>query len=60
MRALGFPEFLAVMFGLCFYVLIGYIVWKFYSLLTRMNQNLEGIRREIERHAGPAGPAPQG
>jgi hypothetical protein len=60
MGGLGFPGFLMVMFTLCVYVLIGYVVWKFYSLLARMNQNIEGIRREIERHTGPAGPASQG
>jgi hypothetical protein len=60
MRGLGFPEFLVIMFTLSVYALIGYVVWKFYSLLARMNQNLEGIRHAVEHQTGPADPPSQG
>jgi len=54
MAGLGFPEFLALLLPISIYALAGFVAWKFYSVLVRIDQNLAAIRREIEQRAGPA------
>ena len=49
MRALGFPEFVFVLMLLGVYGLGIWVIWKFYSVLARMADNLDGIRRCLER-----------
>jgi hypothetical protein len=34
---------------LCFYALATWVVWKFYEILVRMNDNLSGIRDALAR-----------
>jgi hypothetical protein len=51
MRGLGFPELFAVFLMLFVYGLVLFVVWKFYNVLSRMNDNLTGIRQALERSA---------
>ncbi len=54
MSALGFPEIFFAFFMLCVYGMALFIIWKFYNVLKKMNDNLTGIRQTMERSAdGP-------
>jgi len=37
-----------ILYGLMFF-LIFFIVWKFYQVLSRINDNIAGIRQVLER-----------
>lgn len=39
----------AAIFGLLYYGLIVFCIWKFYQLLSSINESLRGIRRALER-----------
>jgi hypothetical protein len=62
MRGLGLPEvFMLVpmaLLGLLYNGVIVYAIWKFYHLLSKMNDNIDGIRQALERNgrSGPGGP----
>jgi hypothetical protein len=54
MRGFGIPElvFLFVpmaLVGLLFYGAIFFCIWKFYQLLSKIDDNLAGIRQAVER-----------
>jgi type II secretory pathway component PulF len=51
LSSLAFPELLFVLFMLFVYGLVLFIIWKFYNVLSRMNDNLTGIRQALERSA---------
>jgi hypothetical protein len=53
MRALGFPELFFMFFMFFVYGVAIFVVWKFYQILARMNDNLSGIRRAVERSGNP-------
>jgi len=56
MRSIGFPEILVIGFvPIAVYGVLIYCVWKFYRLLSRINDNIAGIREAIARN-GPSGP----
>ena len=50
MRSIGLPElfFIIGVMGLLFSGLIVFCIWKFYYMLSKMNDNLVGIRRAVE------------
>jgi uncharacterized membrane protein len=39
-------------FGLVVYCVVFFCVWKFYQILSKINDNVAGIRRAVERNAG--------
>jgi hypothetical protein len=41
----------AVLVGLLYYVVLFFCVWKFYQMLSRINNNLAGIRQALVRGA---------
>lgn len=49
MGAVAFPEMFFILFMLFVYGAGIFVVWKFYQILSRMNDNLSGIRQAIER-----------
>ena len=52
MRSIGAPELFAAMagvIGLCVYAVMFFVVWKFYQLLGKINENIAGIRQVMER-----------
>jgi hypothetical protein len=53
MRTPGFPEILAVipiaLLG-TIYGFIFYCVWKFYQMLSKINDNIAGIRQALVRN----------
>jgi hypothetical protein len=54
MVGIGYPEgILLGLFMLALYGFLFWIVWKFYSVLSRMNENLTGIRRALEGEHRP-------
>ncbi len=57
MRTPGFPEILSILVLFGVYGLLFFVVWKFYQVLSRMNDNLTGIRRALERRDSSPGPA---
>jgi hypothetical protein len=38
--------------GLAFYGIVFFFVWKFYQILSRINDNIAGIRHAVERNGG--------
>ena len=51
MASLGLPEVFVVFFMLIVYAFSFWVVWKFYQVLARMNDNLGGIRQAREQGA---------
>jgi len=52
MVGIGFPEGIILgLFMLAVYGFMFWIIWKFYYVLARMNENLNGIRHALERRA---------
>jgi hypothetical protein len=47
-------QIIPLLLFLCVYAFIFFAVWKFYQVLSRMNDNLAGIRRAIERTPPPS------
>jgi len=43
-------------FTIVLYTAIGYVIWKFYQIMTRMADDLAAIRKALQR--GPAEPPP--
>ena len=43
----------AALYGLLAGVVVFFTVWKFYRMLSSINENLAGIRRAIERFPPP-------
>ena len=60
MSSIGLPEFLFIIpfavIGLLFYSVLFFCIWKFYQMLSKINDNLAGIRRAAEQN-GPTRPA---
>jgi hypothetical protein len=54
MGTLGFPGLFAVipilLFGLLFYGVIFFCIWKFYQMLSKINDNIAGIRLALVRN----------
>ena len=48
MHSLSLPEFFAVM-GLLLCAAVFFSVWKLYKMLSKMNDNLVGIRQAVEK-----------
>ena len=50
MRPIGPPELLAIVavMGLLICGVVFFCIWKFYKMLSKMNDNLVGIRRAVE------------
>ena len=46
----GFPMIALVLFfyGLMFFVIF-FVIWKFYQILSKINDNIAGIRQALER-----------
>ncbi|MGB9455790.1 MAG: hypothetical protein WCB12_07085 [Bryobacteraceae bacterium] len=38
--------------GLLYYAAVIFCVWKFYQMVSRINDNLAGIRQAMNRNAG--------
>jgi hypothetical protein len=55
MNNIGLPEIVVMLMSVAIYGLILLCVWKFYQLLSKINDNLSGIRQAIERN-GAGGP----
>ena len=55
MSSLGFPEIFVLILPIAVYGVMIYCVWKFYGLLSKINDNVAGIREAIERN-GRGGP----
>ena len=56
MKTVGPPEIMAILAGLValgFYGVIFFVLWKFYQMFSKMNDNLAGIRQALDRNAGP-------
>jgi hypothetical protein len=61
MAPVGVAEFFTVgFFGVALYGVVLYCVWKFYQILSKINDNIAGIRQAVERCISdrPAGPRP--
>jgi len=43
----------SIMLALLSYGLMFFVLWKFYELLTKISDNLAGIRRAIEANTPP-------
>jgi hypothetical protein len=48
----------AILLGLLFYGLVFFCIWKFYEMLSKINDNIAGIRQALNRNASnpPAAP----
>jgi hypothetical protein len=42
-------------YGLMFFVIF-FVIWKFYQILSKINDNIAGIRQALERN-GPGRPS---
>ena len=54
MHGIGFPQIVPLLIALLFYStpIIAIIAsWKFYQILSRMNDNLSAIRSAIDRNS---------
>ena len=55
MRDIGLPELMAIFGGVAavvFYGLIFFVLWKFYQMFSRINENIAGIKEALNRN-GP-------
>jgi len=43
-------------FTIVVYTAIGYVVWKFYQIMTRMADDLAAIRKTLQRGSSEPGP----
>ena len=50
MSSVGMPELLAVI-GFAVYGVMFFVVWKFYQVLSHINQNIAGIKRALEQNS---------
>ena len=55
MSAFGFPEIFVLILPVAVYGVMIYCVWRFYRLISNINDNVAGIREAIERN-GRGGP----
>jgi hypothetical protein len=44
MRSIGFPELFVILFA---WLIPAWILWKFYQVLSRIAENVAGIRRTL-------------
>jgi len=53
MTTIGLQELFALvpiaLLGLLFYGLVFFCIWKFYAMLSKINDNMAGIRRAFEQ-----------
>jgi hypothetical protein len=47
--SIGIQELTFGFFGLVVYAIIFFCVWKFYQILSKINDNIVGIRIAVER-----------
>jgi hypothetical protein len=55
MRSISLPELLVMLggaVGVAFYGFIFFILWKFYQMFGKINENIAGIRHALE-NSGP-------
>jgi len=52
MSSVGMPELLAVI-GFAVYGVMFFVVWKFYQVLSHINQNIAGIKRGVRHESDP-------
>ncbi|HEY1493765.1 MAG TPA: hypothetical protein VGF49_04450 [Candidatus Solibacter sp.] len=53
MRSVGLPELMVALGGIVaigFYGVMFFVLWKFYQVLSNINQNIAGIKRAIEQN----------
>jgi hypothetical protein len=50
MTTVGLAFVPIVFFGIIFYGAIFFCVWKFYQILSKINDNITGIRQALERN----------
>jgi hypothetical protein len=51
MRSIGLPELLVLLggaVGVAFYGFIFFVLWKFYQMFGKINENIAGIRHVLE------------
>ena len=48
-----------IVFTIVVYTAIGYVVWKFYQIMTRMADDLTAIRKALRRGSSEQGPGPE-
>jgi hypothetical protein len=46
---------LALFFQLAIYCLIGFVVWKFYQMISRITEDVSAIKAALQRRNGEAG-----
>jgi hypothetical protein len=55
MGGLGFQELVVLLFGgvigIGFYALLFFVLWKFHQTFSKINENIAGIRRLLDRSA---------
>jgi hypothetical protein len=53
MGSLGFPEVVVLLFGgvmgIGFYALLFFVLWKFYQIFSKINENIAKIRQVLDR-----------
>jgi hypothetical protein len=53
MRSVGLPELMVALGGIVaigFYGVMFFVLWKFYQVLSNINQNIAGIKSAIEQN----------
>ena len=47
--SVGMPEVFAIL-GVAAYGVMFFVIWKFYQVLSHINQNIAGIKRVMEQN----------
>jgi len=47
MRSLDFPGLVVFLLSIGFYVLVAFVLWKFYQILSKINENIAAIRQVL-------------
>jgi len=49
MDSLGFPGVFVLLLSIGFYALVFFVLWKFYQIFSKINDNVAGIRQVLNR-----------
>lgn len=57
MRSIGLPEVVVIFGAIVFYGFIFLVLWKFYHMVGKINENTAAIRQRLENGTGSLRPS---
>ena len=47
MRSLDFPGLVVFLLSIGFYALVAFVLWKFYQIFSKINENIAALRQVL-------------